>query len=188
MRAIILLAVTLIEFSHGAFSQEWALSAINANPAAQDIVQLLTSHIKRSIGAPAPPLRFQRLNDSGTVELGDYRGKLVLLNFWSTTCSGCRVELPALCQLNNDFATKDVVVLYLTAHSTAVVRKFLETNKVSGIIGTLNPKHLAEPYETLAIPCSFIVDSGGIIRDAWLGPATYPELEKKINLYLVHSK
>ncbi len=61
-------------------------------------------------GTPAPAVSFQNL-DGQTVKLSQYRGKVVLVNFWATWCEPCRSEIPELIQFQNEYAGKGFTVL-----------------------------------------------------------------------------
>ena len=55
---------------------------------------------------------FRLADASGTIrQLADYRGKVVLLNFWATDCGGCRIEIPWLVDIEQAFRTKSVAVI-----------------------------------------------------------------------------
>jgi thiol-disulfide isomerase/thioredoxin len=58
----------------------------------------------------APAVSFQTL-DGRTVSLADYRGKVVLLNFWGTWCNVCRSEIPELIALQQQYGGKDFTIL-----------------------------------------------------------------------------
>jgi len=59
---------------------------------------------------PAPELTLKDLNGND-VSLSDYKGKLVLVNFWATWCEPCRVEIPWLIDLQHKYADKGFVIL-----------------------------------------------------------------------------
>jgi thiol-disulfide isomerase/thioredoxin len=59
---------------------------------------------------PAPSVSFQNL-DGQTVTLAQYRGKVVLVNFWATWCEPCRSEIPELIQFQKEYGNKDFTVL-----------------------------------------------------------------------------
>jgi thiol-disulfide isomerase/thioredoxin len=59
---------------------------------------------------PAPTVSFQNLNGQ-TVSLSQYRGKVVLVNFWATWCEPCRAEIPELIQFQQEYGNKGFTVL-----------------------------------------------------------------------------
>ena len=75
-----------------------------------------TSASGRSIapkaGEPAPDFSAKDLNDQ-SVKLSDYKGKVVLVNFWATWCDPCREEIPWLIALQNKYSAKGFTVLGL---------------------------------------------------------------------------
>jgi thiol-disulfide isomerase/thioredoxin len=61
-------------------------------------------------GEPAPDLTLKDLNGNN-VSLSDYKGKVVLVNFWATWCEPCRVEIPWLIEMHRKYADKGFVIL-----------------------------------------------------------------------------
>jgi thiol-disulfide isomerase/thioredoxin len=64
----------------------------------------------KSIGFPAPVVHFKDLEGKDT-SLGDYNGKVVLVNFWATWCDPCREEIPWLIDMQRKYADKGFTVL-----------------------------------------------------------------------------
>ncbi|HVB32825.1 MAG TPA: TlpA disulfide reductase family protein [Patescibacteria group bacterium] len=60
--------------------------------------------------APEPSVSFQNL-DGQTVNLAEYRGKVVLVNFWATWCEPCKAEIPELIQFQKEYGNKGFTVL-----------------------------------------------------------------------------
>jgi cytochrome c biogenesis protein CcmG/thiol:disulfide interchange protein DsbE len=60
---------------------------------------------------PAPALRLPRLSGSGQVELADYRGRVVVLNFWASWCEPCRAESPLLQRWHERISSRGGTVL-----------------------------------------------------------------------------
>src|SRR6266481_8232944 len=64
----------------------------------------------KSIGKPEPDVQFKDLEDK-EVSLEDYKGKVVLVNFWATWCEPCRVEIPWLIEMQQKYSAKGFTVL-----------------------------------------------------------------------------
>ena len=85
------------------------------------------SALMPTMRAVAPELSF---HDSGGAmrQLSEYRGKVVLVNFWATWCGPCRHEMPMLSSAQAEFGGHGLVVVYLSLEEPAVLEKFLRTN------------------------------------------------------------
>ena len=83
------------------------------------------------VGQPVPDVTFSRVlhHPTGTARLSDFRGKLVLIDFWATWCGSCKLALPKLDALQQEFGDK-VQVLLVNSQSTgdteAKVEKYFE--------------------------------------------------------------
>ena len=61
----------------------------------------------KSIGKPEPDVQFKDL-DGKEVSLEDYKGKVVLVNFWATWCEPCRVEIPWLIEMQQKYGSQGI--------------------------------------------------------------------------------
>lgn len=77
-------------------------------------------------GKPAPEFALPDL-DGRVVRLGDYRGKVVLVNFWATWCPPCKEEMPALPQLREEMGDWVQILALDRAEPTDTVRRFVQT-------------------------------------------------------------
>ncbi len=119
---------------------------------------------------PAPDFSLRDL-DGQSLRLSDYRGKVVLLNFWATFCSPCRREMPALEKLWRDYRGQGLVVLAVAADRGAPdhVRRFIEEGGYSFPV-VLDPNGAArKAYEVVALPMTYIIGRDGRFHARALG-------------------
>jgi thiol-disulfide isomerase/thioredoxin len=116
------------------------------------------------------------------VRLGDYKGKVVLLNFWATWCPPCRAEIPALIKLQRQYRRKGLQVIGITypPERTGEVRQFMRELGVDYPIvrGTKKTKALFDQSETL--PVTIVIDRHGNARERIEGILLPEEFEQKI--------
>ena len=63
-------------------------------------------------GGPAPEVSLQiSTRDGSTTSIDQYKGKVVLVNFWATWCAPCRIEIPWLIEFNQRYGPRDLVIL-----------------------------------------------------------------------------
>jgi peroxiredoxin len=129
----------------------------------------------------APPLKLRDLRGRA-VRLSDYRGQVVLLNFWATWCPPCRAEMPDLVQMQREYKSRGLQVIGVTYPPESVrgVRRFTARLKVNYPIalGTKKTKNLFDESETL--PLTIVIDREGNIRDRIEGILLPEEFEQKI--------
>ena len=117
-----------------------------------------------------------------TVRVNDYRGKVVLLNFWATWCPPCRAEIPDLVRWQREYRKKGLQVIGITYPPTdrAEVRRFIRSIKVNYpvALGELETKALFDQGETL--PFTVIIDRAGNVRERIEGILLPEEFEQKI--------
>lgn len=122
-----------------------------------------------SMGNRAPD--FQVLSmDGKPVQLSDYRGKPVLLNFWATWCPPCRSEAPFLDQVNAAYAPKGLVMLAVDiGENTTIINNFMTSLNLSMPVFRDADSSVAKAYGIAGIPTTFLLDKDGIIRFKLVG-------------------
>ena len=117
----------------------------------------------------AHPLELRDI-DGNSHRLQDYRGKVVVLNFWATWCPPCVEEIPSLGRLQQAFAEDDLVVLSVDiGESKKEVQAFLQQVPADFPV-LLNPDgSTVKQWKVIAFPTTFIIDRDGIIKLAYFG-------------------
>lgn len=142
--------------------------ALGANAAfAADIAPLRDgSMLKLAVHeAPAevPQTEFAD-RDGGAHSLAEWKGKVVLVNFWATWCAPCRKELPALDALNRDLGGDEFAVVTIAAGRNAlpgIMRLFDEVG-VTSLPVYLDPKlQLSREMGVMGVPVSILLDREG---------------------------
>lgn len=129
-----------------------------------------------SIGRVAPA--FTLRNGAETVSLKQYRGHIVVLNFWASWCPPCLEEFPSLMQLQHDMPNIRVVAISFDTDTHAYDR-FLVQNHITGIITAVDPTgHTNREFGTTRPPESYIINRKGVIVRKVIGPInwTSPEM------------
>lgn len=116
------------------------------------------------------------------IRLSDYRGKVVLVNFWATWCPPCRKEIPDLITLQSEYRSRGLQVIGVTypPQKLAEVRRFVRRAKVNYPVGlgTKETKLLFTTSETL--PITIVIGTDGRIRGIIEGILLPEEFEQKI--------
>jgi thiol-disulfide isomerase/thioredoxin len=109
--------------------------------------------------------------------LRDYRGRVVLLNFWATWCAPCREEMPALQALAQELGPRGLVVVGVNAREPRqTVEAFIQAHRLSFPMLLDDDGRAGRAYQVFALPATFVVDRRGTLvgtvlggRD-WAGP------------------
>lgn len=116
-------------------------------------------------GNPAPAITLKS-REGKTVNLSDFKGKVVFLDFWASWCAPCMREMPYAKILQDTFATKDVVFLYVSIDEDEKAwRKTMEAKQMKGVHLRANgfDDGLVKRYGVNGIPSYFLIGKDGII-------------------------
>jgi peroxiredoxin len=127
--------------------------------------------------------------DGGKAGLTDYKGKLVLLNFWATWCIPCREEMPGMETLWQKYKEQGFVVLAVSVDegSKSRIETFSKLLDLSFPI-LLDPEsEVSDLYKVSNMPTSFLIDGNGKIisrivgTEDWSSPAAVELVEKLLS-------
>lgn len=130
---------------------------------------------------PAPEFTLKDL-DGKDVSLSQFRGKVVILDFWATWCPPCRMEIPHFVELERDYRSKGLAVvgISLDQGGAQVVRPFAEQNGINYTM-LVNGQPLAGLYGGITgIPTTFVLDKQGRVAKAFEGYRDKSEFEKLV--------
>lgn len=117
----------------------------------------------------APPLSGPSL-DGTTKSLADYKGKVVLVDFWATWCDPCREEIPDMIKLQNTLTPKDFVILGVSMdEETKDVAPFAKAQKINYPIILNGSERPPKGWLVPGLPSAFIVGRDGMILTRYFG-------------------
>ena len=154
------------------------------SPEMHTYVDRIEKMYKQFNGAPAPPIVLKDVDDS-LVSLKDFRGNLVLLDFWFVGCRFCHIELPYTKALMESFKDRNFKVLQICMKSGREIWKELKNDFV-GVALYSNPlwdAKLANSYKISGYPRYVLVDEEGIILEGWCERPSEPGLKRRIEHY-----
>ena len=113
---------------------------------------------------PTPPLHLKYL--SGRFQsLDDYRGKVILVNFWGSWCSSCIEEMPSLQRLEQKFKHSEFIVLAVNVNQTHTsVQRFLQRVALDLTVLMDTSAKTANNWKVDFYPTSFVIDQSGKLR------------------------
>lgn len=126
---------------------------------------------------PAPELKARDLSGA-TTTLADYRGKVVLLNFWATWCPPCHREMPSLERLRIRMAGRPMeIVAISSAETPAEVKAYLSKMKLGFPVLLDSDSSNTRRWKVFALPTTFVLDAEGRIHHVLAGPTEWDEGE-----------
>ncbi len=120
------------------------------------------------IGGVAPDFAINTLSGS-KIQLSQFRGKPVLVNFWATWCEPCKVEMPLIEQYYEKNSKNLVVLAIDSDESAADVTSFIQGFKISFTILVDSNGSIADLYRVDGFPTSFFIDPDGKIQAERIG-------------------
>jgi thiol-disulfide isomerase/thioredoxin len=127
-------------------------------------------------------IRLKDLNGQ-PVSLSDFRGKIVFLNFWTTWCYACRIEMPDMEKLHQKFKNKDFAMVTINLQeSVSQVKQFFKDFKLTFTALLDSDGAVGAHFMITAIPTTFILDKEGIIIGKVMGPREW-DSKKAIALF-----
>jgi len=120
---------------------------------------------------PAPEITVTALN-GGSLKLSELKGKVVLLNFWTTWCPPCREEIPSLMKLNAAMKGKpyQMVAVSMDEGGKPAIEEFFRTSGYQLPAYTDPDGKAAAAYGVTGFPETFVIDKNGIIIKKIIGP------------------
>jgi cytochrome c biogenesis protein CcmG/thiol:disulfide interchange protein DsbE len=117
-----------------------------------------------------------------TVQLSDYHGKVVLLNFWATWCAPCKVEIPWFMEFQREYKDRDLVVLGVSMDEDGwdSVRPYMKEHTFNYriVIGNDDVGKLFGEIDDL--PTTFLIDRGGHIAQKHVGLVSKNDYQNEI--------
>lgn len=129
-----------------------------------------------SLDAPAPSFELSNLSGE-SIQLEDYRGKPVLLNFWATWCAPCALEMPAFQSRFEEYRGELAVVAVNNAEDPADVQAFVDEMELTFDILLDPAAEVQRLYQVRGYPTSFLIDADGVIRIQHIGLMSENQLD-----------
>lgn len=135
------------------------------------ISEVPAEEVNTGKAAKAPEFKLTEI-DGKEIKLSDYKGKIVILDFWATWCGPCRRGIPDLVSLQKEYKDKLVVIgisLDKVSGTDKDVKGFMKEYKINYPVIWGNEKVTKDYGDIQAIPTSFVIDQKGNIVDKHVG-------------------
>jgi thiol-disulfide isomerase/thioredoxin len=124
-------------------------------------------------GKAAPPFVVTLFESAETRPLDDYRGKVLLLEFWATWCGPCIKAIPGLNDVRDRFSEEDLAIVAVSNEGRTVLGKFVRKTQVDYTIAL--SEQTRHDYWVRGISTTFLIDTEGIVRWGSVGSGTRTE-------------
>ena len=138
---------------------------------------------------PAPTFTLKDASGAA-VNLADYKGKVVLVNFWATWCGPCKVEIPWFVEFQEKYKDRDFAVLGVSMDDDGwkSVKPYLADHKINYPV-VIGNQLISDQYGSVdSLPTSFMVDRQGRIAAIHIGLAGKDEYQDEILKLLADAK
>jgi len=134
---------------------------------------------------PAPVWQLKDV-DGNTVSSEQFKGKIVVVDFWATWCVPCREEMPGYVALQKKYAKDGVVIIGISMDQAGpeVVKEFIQKTGVNYQI-VIGDDAIAEAFGVNdSLPTTFIIDRTGMVRDRKIQVEPTAAFEKRLLRFL----
>jgi peroxiredoxin len=133
----------------------------------------------------APAFARVDLHTSQQIHLSDYRGKVVLLNFWATWCAPCLLEMPRFVAWQRQYGKSGLQVLGVSMDDDDSPVRSLDRKLILNYPVVMGDEKLGELYGgVLGLPVTYLVDRNGVVRARFQGETDLDKIEEQLKLLL----
>lgn len=157
----------------GSYSERWSLSFQGGAPPAG----------AARVGDVPPPFQTRTLSGA-PVSLDDFRGRVVVLNFWATWCPPCRVEMPELDAYQAEMGDRIAILGIDMGEPAAAIVPFVREYGLRFPILLDETGAINAAYAVTSLPTSVILDRSGIVRERVIGAMTRDGLARRVERLL----
>lgn len=133
------------------------------------------------VGDKAPDFKLQQINENNeleTVQLSDFEGKGIMLNFWATYCEPCEAEMPYMEKLYPEYKDKGIEIIAVNLDLTElVVDRFIDKHHLTFPIPHDTKGQVTDQYKIGPIPTTYFINPEGIIVEKIERALTLENLE-----------
>jgi peroxiredoxin len=142
------------------------------------------AHPALQSGQPAPDFTLPDSNGS-PVKLSAYKGKVVLLDFWATWCTGCKVEIPWYVEFQDKYRKEGLTAIGVSMDDDGwkSVKPYLAAHQLNYPI-VIGSQDLADQYGMASLPMTLLIDRNGKVAEADAGMVDKDAFENKIKALL----
>jgi thiol-disulfide isomerase/thioredoxin len=158
------------------YLKRWPAPAVPADP----------DRLKPWDGVVTPPLELDDL-EGKPHRLADYRGKVVLINFWATWCKPCRDEMPSIERLRVALEKRPFAVLAVNVgEGPGAARTFAASLPLGFPLLLDRDTRASRAWGARILPATFVVDAGGVARLSYFGELDWakPEVREQVEKLL----
>lgn len=151
------------------------------------IIYALVSNINKDkeiyeVGDKAPDFTLQQVNKNNeieTVQLSDYEGKGIMLNFWATFCKPCEKEMPYMQKLYPEYKERGIEIIAVSLDATElVVEQFIDRYDLTFPIPHDKTGEIRDLYKIGPLPSTVFINSEGKIERTIIGAQSLERLEE----------
>lgn len=122
-------------------------------------------------GKKAPDVQLKTIHGK-KINPAEMKGKIVLLNFWFAACKPCITEIPSLNELQQQYKSKNVVVISVSTDKKEVAAKLAKDKKMRYAV-VAEGQQVASKMQVSTYPTSFLIDKQGVIKEVFMGASSF---------------
>ncbi len=122
------------------------------------------------------------------VELNEFQGRPVVLNFWTSWCGPCRMEMPDFQEVHQTYSEAGLVILGVNVEETSgTVTNYADELGLTFTLLLDSKGSVSESYQIRAFPTTFFLDTSGVIRHVQVGTMAKADIEHALSAHLEFS-